>query len=284
MATPKRAFLDSRFGQMHYRRSDSESDVHRPLLCLHMFPQSGRNFERLLSIAPEDYDVIAPDFPGYGESSPPPAPITASEYGEAIWEAVDQLNLLDAHGDIDLFGIHAGAKLAVEVAHQRPSHVRKIVLSSAAVLHPEELQQLKSVFSPIALDDQGTRLNHLWRLLVKNRGPQMSYEMMATSFAEMLRGGEGYEWGHHAVFEYNSVFPHVISGLEHPIKLLNPKDDLYDMTPRTQAYLRNGEMLDRPDWGQGFLETDAQELWAVIQEFLDEPAMATQGARYVDAS
>ncbi|MEM9570466.1 MAG: alpha/beta hydrolase [Pseudomonadota bacterium] len=283
MSVPKRAFLDGQYGQIHYRQSGLRSAKTHPLVCLHMFPQSGRNFERLLSVTPSDRLVIAPDFPGYGESSPPPHPISAQDYASAIWQAIDMLDLLDTHGSVDLFGIHAGAKLAVEVAYQRPNDVRKIVLSSAAVLHPEELDQLRSVFSPIPLDDQGTRLQHLWNLLIKNRGPSMSYEMMAVSFAEMLRGGEGYEWGHHAVFEYNAIFPDVIASLQHSIKLLNPNDDLYEMTPRTQRYLQNGDMVDRPDWGQGFLESNAEDVWQVIQSFLDAEAVDSIEVDYAAA-
>lgn len=283
MAKPKREFVDGQYGQIHLRRSGTLSPAHRPLICLHMFPQSGRNFERLLSITPPDRLVIAPDFPGYGESAPPPGKISASEYAASVWRVVDELGLLEAHDSIDLFGIHAGAKLAVEVAHQKPEFINRIVLSSAAVLSSEELDQLRSVFSPIPLDDSGTRLRHLWDILVRNRGPEMSYEMMAASFAEMLRGGEGYEWGHHAVFEYNEMFPHILSQLHHPIAVLNPQDDLYQMTPRTAQHLKNGKVIDFPDWSQGFLETHAEQLWQVIEYFLDAPSKHLFEAGYATA-
>ena len=268
MAIPKRQFIDGRYGQMHLRIAGPETPTRPALVCLHMFPQSGRNFEKLVAAASEHRIVVAPDFPGYGESDPPPSPITASDYAASAWDVVDSLALTDGFGQVDLFGIHAGAKLAVEVAYQRPDEVNKILLSSAAVLYPDELERLRKVFTPIPLDEDGTRFKVLWDMLTKNRGPEMTYEMMATSLAEILRGGEGYEWGHHAVFDYNHRFPDVLRSLHHPIALLNPKDDLYEMTPRTLSYIQNGELFDRPEWGHGFLEVYAADVARTVDDFL----------------
>lgn len=272
MAKTIRQFVDGRYGQVHLRKTLPESTAFAPLICLHMFPQSGRNFQPLLEAASADRLIIAPDFPGYGESAPPPDPISAADYAASIWDVIDALDLIDAHGQVDLFGIHAGAKLAVEVARQRPDHVNRIVLSSAAILNAEELENLRSMFTPIPLDEDGTRFRTLWQILIANRGKGMSYEMMSRSLAEMLRGGEGYEWGHHAVFEYNKEFPEAIASLPHPIALLNPGDDLKEMTPRTASYIQNGELFEFPEWEQGFLEVNADDVWKVIAQILAKGA------------
>lgn len=265
MTSLTRSFVDGRYGQMHLRTCGPRDADTRPLVCLHMFPQSGRNFEHLLPELGKRRLAIAPDFPGYGESAPPPQPITAQDYAAAIWDVIDQLALTARHGKVDLFGIHAGAKLAVAVASQRPEHIGNIVLSSAAVLTEAELETLKGVFTPIPLDEEGTRFLHLWGLLNNNRSPETTLEMQAISLAEMLRGGEAYEWGHHAVFEYNREFPEAIASLPHHISLLNPGDDLYKMTPRTMGYIRNGELYDHPEWHHGFMELHA----AALAEHID---------------
>lgn len=238
-------------------------------MCLHMFPQSGRNFEHFLEAASEDRLVVAPDFPGYGESSPPPSPISAEDYASAIWDAIDAMELCKHCGQIDVFGIHAGAKLAVELANQKPEKVNRIALSSAAVLEKSEIDRLKSIFSPIALDEEGSRFKHLWRLLVDSRGPEMSLEMCATSFAEMLRGGEGYEWGHMAVFEYNYKFSDVLTKISHPVALLNPGDELYEFTPRSAAFLPDCTLIDLPNWTHGYLEAHANETAEIITGWMD---------------
>lgn len=273
MVHPKRQFIDGKFGQIHLRICAPERQVRRPLVCLHMFPQSGRNFESLLAELGTDRIVIAPDFPGYGESSPPSSPIDASEYAASVWEAVDALSLTGKFGAVDFFGIHAGAKLAVEAVCQRPQDVNRIVLSSAAVLLPDEIAKMKRSFGPVPLDDAGTRFQNLWRMLNNNRGPGMTYEMMATSLAEMLRGGEKMEWGHHSVFKYNEIFAERLGSLPHQIALINPRDDLYEMTPRSLKFMQNGELFDRPDWSHGFMDLQAKEVANFVAEFLsrDEP-------------
>lgn len=277
MANPVRQFVDGKYGQIHLRISTPETIKQRPLICLHMFPQSGRNFEHFLSAASRDRIVIAPDFPGYGESDPPPEPISAEEYAASVWDVVSALALDDMFGTVDLFGIHAGSKLAVEVAYQQPSRVNNIVLSSAAILSANEVAELRSIMRFIPLDDQGIRFQHFWQLQIENRGAEMSYEMMATGLAEMLRGGERYEWGHYAVFDYNAVFPERLKSLPHPIALLNPKDDLYEMTPRTLPYMQNGQLYDHPEWSSGFMEIHATDLANVVDDLLREtdapPAM-----------
>jgi len=236
---------------------------------MHMFPQSGRNFLRFSEEASNDKIVVAPDFPGHGESDPPAAPIAAEAYAAAMWEVVDGLGLIDACGDVDLFGVHAGAKLAVEMTNQRPDEVNKLVLSSAAVLFPQEVERLKNSFEMIPLDEAGSRFQHLWRLVTRNRPERMTLEMCAAAFAEILRGGERYEWGHRAVFDYNLKFPDVLKTLRHPVALLNPGDELYVMTQRSLDYLENVTLFDLPDWGHGFLDINTEEVTRIVNGWLD---------------
>src|SRR5579872_2322495 len=42
-----------------------------PVLLLHGFPSSSHMFRNLIPILADKYHVVAPDFPGYGESSAP---------------------------------------------------------------------------------------------------------------------------------------------------------------------------------------------------------------------
>ncbi len=269
MSGYRRQFVDGRYGQIHLRISEPKIEEAIPLLCLHMFPQSGRNFEKLLEEIGKDRVVIAPDFPGYGESDPPSTPITAGDYADSIWDVVEQLSLVKDDNKIDFFGIHAGSKLATECAYRHPSHVRKLVLMSAAILFPEEIARMKNSLSHIKLDQQGSRFQQFWDMLLKNQAPDATLELAAKSFAEMVRSGESYSWGHRAVFEYNSDFPQRLSELSQPIALLNPEDDLYEMTPRTLEYIQYGKMIDLPGWNHGFLETRSKALAEIIRNFLD---------------
>ncbi|MEP3226806.1 MAG: alpha/beta hydrolase [Parasphingorhabdus sp.] len=269
MPSYRRQFIDGKYGQIHLRMYDAAASSKPPLICLHMFPQSGRNYGNFIEAMGTDRTVIAPDFPGYGESSAPAQPIDATGYAESIGDLIDQLSLSERHDQVDIFGIHAGSKLAVELAYQRSHLIRKLILSSAAILLPEEIEQMNNSLAHVPLDEKGTRYQLFWDMLLRNKNSQTNLEMAADNFAEMIRGGEKYSWGHQAVFAYNALFPERLKSLPHAIALLNPEDDLYEMTPRTQAYLRNGEMIDLPGWGFGFLETHANELAEIVNEFLD---------------
>jgi len=257
MAQPKRTFIDGTFGQIHTRVSLPEKHDHPPLLCLHMSPKSGRSFERFMHLASNDRIVVAPDYPGYGESSKPPPDykISVQEYASSAWEVVDSLCLLEGNTKIDLLGHHTGSIVAAEMTNQRPNHVHNIVIISAPVLNTKEIDAFHSAFAPIPLDEKGSRFHKMWERIVRHRGPGMTLEMMAESLAENLRGGEAYEEGHRAAFEYSPLFLGIVKTLSNQIVIPNPKDDLYDYTHRLAKYLQNGTIIDKPSWGHGFLDT-----------------------------
>ena len=250
MSVPiRRAFADGPFGQVHYRQA---GDPARPaLMLLHMSPQSSRSFaEAMPRLAAAGRFVVAPDYPGYGESAgiAGRAP-TVEDYARASWSVADALGL----GPLDLIGHHTGSKVAVEMAHERPSDIRALVLIAVGLLTPEEQTRHEGAFAPVPLDEAGTRFRRLWDLFAQHRGPGMTLAHRADAFAEALRGGEGYEDGHYAAFAYNRVFEKRARALPHPVTVLNPKDDLWAITPRAGAVFRNAEVRDHPEWGHGFL-------------------------------
>ena len=268
MADLRRQFVDGPFGQIHLRIAQPERALGSPLVCLHMFPQSGRNFVDLMQRLAQDRVVIAPDFPGYGESQAPSAPISAEQYASCVWSVLDQLRQTIGSAPVDLFGIHAGSKLAVEAAFQAPQSVRRLALCSAAILTREEIAEYWRALRKIPLDDPGTRFREFWRMQRDYTGDGVSLEQISIAYSEMLRGGEKYDWGHRAVFDYNECFIERLQALPHPMLLLNPADDLHEMTKRTLPYMSNGSLLNRPDWQPGFLHRNADQLAADLRRFL----------------
>lgn len=217
-----------------------------------MSPKSGRIFSKFIEAFSHDRMVFAHDYPGFGESDPPPASphVTIENYAQSLWDAADALGL----GKIDLLGYHTGSEVAVEAASQRPEQVGRIILISAPVFTNTELKHMRETYSEIPLDIDGTRFRKMWESVVAHRGPGTTLEMLATSFAENLRGGENYEWGHRAAFAYAPKFKDRVKRLQHSITVFNPNDDLVEFTPRIAPYLNNGCIIDRPDWGHGFLD------------------------------
>lgn len=267
LPTIRRHFFDGPFGQVHLRTCGDLTSETRPLLCLHQSPKSGREFVRVLPHLARDRFVVAVDSPGHGESDVPPtqADATIPNYARSAWAVVDALEL----GTVDLLGHHTGAKVATEMAWQRPDDVGAIVMVSALVLTPEEQTEFEHMFDEIPLDEAGTRFRHQWDAAIKHRGPGVTLEMLADSVAENNRAGEAYEWGHKAAFAYNVHFPDRVSELDHRITVLNPKDMLYELTPRVAPLLKNGVVQDHPDWGFGFMDADAANAATVIRAALE---------------
>lgn len=267
MPKPRRQFIDTGYGQMHVRVSTPETASETPLICLHMSPKSGRFFEKFMTVASNDRVVIAPDYPGMGESDHPPEnpPVRVQDYAKTVWEILDALRIQK----VDTFGHHTGSKVAAEMAHQRPDSVGGIIMVSALVLSKEEQEKFESTYLPVPLDIEGTRLKKMWDAIVFHRGPGMTLEQMATSMAESMRGGEAYEWGHAAAFAYNKFFPDVVKSLPHKITVINPKDDLHDITPRVMPLLQNGTLIEKPEWGHGFPDVFTDETVKLVKEVLD---------------
>lgn len=250
----RRSFIDTDYGQIHYRIAGNPSDI-RPLICLHQSPKSSREFIEFLKLAADDRLVIAIDSPGHGESDVPnQSDATIEGYAKTLWAALDTLSL----GRFDLLGHHTGAKVAAEMAYQRPDDIENIVMVSALILTTEEREAFKSEFQPIPLDEEGTRFKHMWDKAMQYRGPGVTLEQLAFSVVENMRAGEAYEWGHQAAFNYTEAFAKRLPLLPHRITVLNPKDMLFDYTPRVGNYLQNGEVIDHPEWGFGFMDTDTE--------------------------
>ena len=263
MTDIRRAFIDADYGQMHYRISGQASEKNT-LVCLHQSPKSSREFIAFMKAAGHDRRVIAIDTPGHGESDVPPQKMSIENFASEIWSALDKLEL----GTVDLLGHHTGAKVATEMVYQKPESVGKIVMVSALILTEAEREDFKSQFMPIPLDEGGSRFKHMWAQSIKYRGKGVSLEQLAFSMAENLRAGEAYEWGHEAAFNYTEVFAERLASLPHHITVLNPNDMLFELTPRVAEHIQNGEVVDCPQWGFGFLDTDTANAVKTIKDAL----------------
>jgi len=263
----RRHFVDIDYGQMHLRigtPDDIRKSDETPLVCLHQSPKSGREFVNFIQVAGQERLCIAPDYPGYGESDLPPAEpkVSIEDYARSVWQALDALNITV----VDLFGNHTGDLVAVEMAYQQPARVRNIVMISAPILTPEEEREFTEYFQPIPLDEQGTRFTEIWKKINKYKSPGRTLEMMAISFAENIRSGDAYEWGHRAAFAYNEKFIERISQLQHSVLVLNPADMLHDMTLRAKPLLVNGQILDLPQWHGEILNIYPQDVYELLVE------------------
>ena len=164
MSRIRKGYAASRFGQVHYRQVNPETDSgKRPLLCFHMSPYSSIIYERWIEEMGRDRTVIAFDTPGFGESDPTPDLPTIADYAHAMMDVLDDLGLPSA----DLMGYHTGSKIAVEMALQSPQRIHRVVMVSAPLWTEEELREVKALYGPEALTDDGAHLARWWQSAVR---------------------------------------------------------------------------------------------------------------------
>src|ERR1051326_1598686 len=89
------------------------------VLLLHGFPSSSHMFRNLIPVLADKYHVVAPDFPGYGESSAPS--VNDFDYSfeglAAVTEKfIEELNLSSYAVFLSDIGASVGFRLAVRVS------------------------------------------------------------------------------------------------------------------------------------------------------------------------
>lgn len=269
----KRAYVHGRYGQMHYRIAvppQADTTEHTPIIFFHQSPSSGRPFEGLVSEMGRDRIAIAVDTPGFGDSDAPPSPPTIADYAAAMASFLDALNI----GEVDVFGDHTGAKVAVELSLQQPERVRRLVFNACPVYSPEKMAEmmkhLEAERPKDVVPEDGSHILHRWGGMKGWYKPDAPMELYNRDFCESLRGLDLAWYGHNAAFavKHSDNLPHV----SQPILVLCPDDGLWDATMAAGPYLKNGRVLELPQFGMGAISQHSTEIAQILREFLDGSA------------
>jgi pimeloyl-ACP methyl ester carboxylesterase len=170
---------------------------------------------------------------------------------------------------IDILGYHGGALIAAEIAIVRPDVVRRMVLTGVPLLNEAERAAFRKTPWPAPLAEDGSHLLTEWKRSVQWRGPGVSLESLAASFAEKLRSGPQGHWGASAVMDYPAV--ERLRAINQQVLVLRPKDALWEATARARGVLKNASFSDLPQFGCGLFDVAAAEVAAACREFLDRP-------------
>jgi len=110
-----------------YREAGSRQNP--TVLLLHGFPTSSHMFRELIPALADEYHVIAPDYPGFGQSSMPAVDdfdYTFDRLAEVILELTDEL-------DIDRYTLYLmdyGAPVGYRLATARPERVEALIVQN----------------------------------------------------------------------------------------------------------------------------------------------------------
>ena len=99
------------------------------ILLLHGFPTSSNMFRNLIPRLANSYRVIAPDYPGYGQSSMPDHKdyaYTFANYADVVDKLVQQLGI----GKYSMYVMDYGAPVGYRLALRHPERVQALIVQN----------------------------------------------------------------------------------------------------------------------------------------------------------
>ncbi len=96
------------------------------LLLLHGFPSSSAQYDQLMKRLADHYHLIAPDYPGFGQSPPLPGTTTFDRLADVI----DAFTAAMAPNRFSLYMFDFGSPVGFRVATRHPERVQGLVLQN----------------------------------------------------------------------------------------------------------------------------------------------------------
>ncbi|MBT8423215.1 MAG: alpha/beta fold hydrolase [Gammaproteobacteria bacterium] len=215
------ATVDTRWGvkQIHYRRCGSGPAA----LLLHQSPQSSREYEALMHAWSDRFTVIAPDYPGFGNSDPlgedGELELSLADFAEVLIAFLDAINVRSAPA----YGFHTGAGMAVAMADCSPAHISAVYANGYCILtEQEQADILAGYLPPFEKHWDGSHL--IW-VSTRNRDQLIFFpwfdrreeariertipppEVLQDWAMELLRADDHYRVGYRAAFCYPGDVP-----------------------------------------------------------------------------
>lgn len=263
-------YAEASTGQVHLQISKPNDKADKtPFVIFHPNPYSGLYFSYLLEELGSDRAALAPDTPGYGNSTKPKAPLTMSELGEVMATALEDLGYGAAgKGKVDVSGYHTGAYIATELAAARPDLVRRVVLIGVPFWQGEELEkQSVDLMKPKPIDEAGALVEEKWRFAVMGRNPLVPLNRAFDLFIESLQSGSDTAWAYNAVLSFDAESR--FKDITQPVLLLNTHGGLREETRAVLPHLKNGRIIEEPGLTHGIFDVGAPVLGRHLRSFLD---------------
>jgi pimeloyl-ACP methyl ester carboxylesterase len=213
---------------MHVRLYGEVS--HPALLLLHMGPLSGDMFRHFAPLLAGERHVVVPDRIGFGCSDHSPVPLTIADFADATTDVLDTL----AIDTVDVFGVHTGAKEAIELAVKQPDRVRRVALVSLAVYSEEDVRAFRDQETPPpspAAD--GSHLLWYWQRWMTWRASGLELDTLQQCVLDSLVAGPRSRWGREAVLAHPTGAR--LALIRQPLLVFAPNDYVFAYTRRGLA-------------------------------------------------
>jgi len=267
---PRRRYVDTADGQIHYRELGSGP----PLLLLHQTASSSVMWERAMCRFADGRRLIAMDTPGFGSSDPPAVRPSAglAYYAGRVAGFLDALGL----DRVDVAGHHTGAMIAAELAAAHPERVGRLVMIGCVVIasaaeRDERVAQIDR-WRPDSRGDYVTAtLVPRMRLSVTTDDP----DHFARELIAYLQAGPDYWWAYDAVYGYDAPrrLPLIAAPTLCVAGELEPQP-LIDWTREAAALIPGARHLEVPGEGAEMVFQAPATVAAFVGSFLDDGGVA----------
>jgi pimeloyl-ACP methyl ester carboxylesterase len=219
-----------------------------------------------------DRVMIAPDYPGLGQSDPPPSMPDMAGYTGAMAEALEALGFgaEGNRGAVDVCANHTGAMIAIELAVTRPDLVRRLVLMGIPYYDAEERrrQYEKNVVEK-SIPGELSGLQGSWDFAVTHREKGVLLERGYETFVDVLKAGNRRHWAYHAVFTYPAEQRAPL--VRQPVLILNTHGSLEKETRAMAPYFKQVQLVEIPELHRGIFDVGPDLLAGHAKAFLDQP-------------
>lgn len=256
MSIIRKGYAETSEGQVHYREVKHVSGT--PLVLLHQTASSGMMFERMMTLLKDDFHTIALDNPGFGASFQPPSGFSIRYISDSLYAALHQLGVESCF----IFGHHSGSAIAVQMAHDHPNFIQKMILSGPPLLNETQINGLKASLKPFAIAEDGSHLTQVWER-IRKRDLSLPLDVVHREVLLTQSAREAAQ----AVFE--QPFQSQLEALEIPILVMaGEHDTLRASLEPAFSILKNGTMKVIPKQGPYICDQNPQSVADVLKEFL----------------
>jgi pimeloyl-ACP methyl ester carboxylesterase len=168
--------------QIYYKKANVDKldifyreagDTANPLiLLLHGFPSSSHMYRDLIADLADSYHIIAPDYPGFGQSSAPSTHdyiYTFDNLSSTIEHFIDHLKLRNINLYIQDYGGPVGMRIAV----RRPELIRSLIIQNANAYN----EGLGEALAPLVayIEDQNAQTEEQARFFLSMEATKWQY-------------------------------------------------------------------------------------------------------------
>ncbi|MFH0811594.1 MAG: alpha/beta hydrolase [Pseudomonadota bacterium] len=218
----KKAYVDTKEGQIHYCYTDGGTDLSL-VVMLHQTTSSSVMFEAIMTRLERYYRMMAPDFPGYGNSFIPDEVPGIGYYTDVFIEALNNLGVKDFH----IFGHHTGGGIALDMAVRHPDRIRTLTIVGPIYANKEEREDLRKITTEMV--DQlipqadGSHLLRGWKML-EIYGAKVSVNLHHREALDHLKGWKACGQAFRAIVDQN--FSALFDKVKGPLLLMGSPDDV----------------------------------------------------------